>query len=223
MLWSDWANLLLRWLHLFAGILWIGQTLALHVDGPPASRTRSRTPAASSTWSTAAASTSSRSGPASRRCRRRSTGSSGRRRSPGRAGIALLVVVYYMGGLLQEPDAELSQTAAIAIGLALLPGWLDLYDTLWRFVPARVATPISFAAHRRPRLGARPRVLGARRLHARRRGARHDHGGQRLAADHSRPARDGRGDPRRPRRPTSRSARAPRSARSTTRSSWCRS
>ena len=26
MLWSDWANLLLRWLHLFAGILWIGQT-----------------------------------------------------------------------------------------------------------------------------------------------------------------------------------------------------
>ena len=23
---SDWANLLLRWLHLFSGILWIGQT-----------------------------------------------------------------------------------------------------------------------------------------------------------------------------------------------------
>ena len=59
-------------------------------------------------------------------------------------GLSLLVVVYYMGGLLQEPDAELSQGAAIGIGLALLPlAWL-VYDTLWRLVPGSVATPVCF-------------------------------------------------------------------------------
>ena len=60
-------------------------------------------------------------------------------------GMALLVVVYYMGGLLQEPAAELSQGAAIAIGLALLPVAWIVYDTLWRFVPTPVAAPVSFA------------------------------------------------------------------------------
>jgi uncharacterized membrane protein len=60
-------------------------------------------------------------------------------------GIALLVVVYYMGGLLQEPDAELSAGAAMVTGLGLLPVAWVVYDTLWRFVPARLAVPISFA------------------------------------------------------------------------------
>jgi uncharacterized membrane protein len=59
-------------------------------------------------------------------------------------GIALLVVVYYMGGLLQEPDAELSAGAAMATGLALLPVAWIVYDTLWRFAPARFATPVAF-------------------------------------------------------------------------------
>jgi uncharacterized membrane protein len=59
-------------------------------------------------------------------------------------GMALLVVVYYRGGLLQEPDAELGLGAAIAIGLALLPAAWLVYDTLWRFVPTRVATPACF-------------------------------------------------------------------------------
>jgi uncharacterized membrane protein len=140
---SDWANLLLRWLHLFAGILWIGQTwlfmwldrrledalenpggqlYMVHsggfyvVEKRPGLETMPKT-LHSFKWEAAVTWAS---------------------------GLALLVVVYYMGGLLQEPDAELPQWAAIAIGLALLPiGWI-VYDSLWRFVPPRVATPISW-------------------------------------------------------------------------------
>jgi uncharacterized membrane protein len=140
---SDWANLLLRWLHLFSGILWIGQTwLFMWLD-------RRLDDAAEN--------------PGGQLYMVHSGGFYVVEKRPGLAsmpktlhwfkweaaltwatGMALLVVVYYVGGLLQEPDAELSAGAAIAIGLALLPlAWL-VYDTLWRFVPAFVATPLSF-------------------------------------------------------------------------------
>jgi uncharacterized membrane protein len=140
---SDWANLLLRWLHLFAGILWIGQTwLFMWLDRRLEDALEN---------------------PGGQLYMVHSGGFYVVEKRPGLAsmpktlhwfkweaavtwasGLALLVVVYYMGGLLQEPDAELPQWAAIAIGLALLPvGWI-VYDTLWRFVPTRVATPISW-------------------------------------------------------------------------------
>jgi len=139
----DWTNLLLRWLHLFVGILWIGQTwLFMWLD-------RRLEDAAEN--------------PGGELYMVHSGGFYVVEKRPGLAsmpktlhwfkweaaltwatGMALLVVVYYMGGLLQEPDAELSQGAAIGIGLALLPvAWL-VYDTLWRFVPLRVAAPVSF-------------------------------------------------------------------------------
>jgi uncharacterized membrane protein len=140
---SDWANLLLRWLHLFAGILWIGQTwLFMWLDRRLEDALEN---------------------PGGQLYMVHSGGFYVVEKRPGLAsmpktlhwfkweaavtwasGLALLVVVYYMGGLLQEPDAELPQWSAIAIGLALLPvGWV-VYDTLWRFVPTRVATPISW-------------------------------------------------------------------------------
>ena len=139
----DWANLLLRWLHLFSGILWIGQTwLFMWLD-------RRLEDAAEN--------------PGGQLYMVHSGGFYVVEKRPGLAsmpktlhwfkweaaltwatGMALLVVVYYMGGLMQEPDAELSAGAAIAIGLALLPlAWI-VYDTLWRFVPGLFATPVSF-------------------------------------------------------------------------------
>lgn len=144
MLFSDWANLLLRWLHIFAGILWIGQTwLFMWMD-------RHLEDAAEN--------------PDGQLYMVHSGGFYVVEKRPALAslpktlhwfkweaaltwatGLALLVVVYYLGGLLQEPDAELSQTAAIAIGLALLPVAWIVYDTLWRFVPTPVAAPASFA------------------------------------------------------------------------------
>jgi len=139
----DWANLLLRWLHLFAGILWIGQTwLFMWLDRRIEDAVEN---------------------PGGQVFMVHSGGFYVVEKHPGLAampktlhwfkweaaltwatGIALLVVVYYMGGLLQEPDAELSSGAAIAIGLALLPAAWIVYDTLWRFVPTRVAAPVSF-------------------------------------------------------------------------------
>ena len=144
MLWSDWANLLLRWLHIFAGILWIGQTwLFMWLDRRLEDAVEN---------------------PGGQLFMVHSGGFYVVEKRPGLAsmpktlhwfkweaaltwatGIALLVVVYYLGGLLQEPDAELSQGAAIAIGLALLPVAWIVYDTLWRFAPTPVAAPVSFA------------------------------------------------------------------------------
>jgi uncharacterized membrane protein len=139
----DWANLLLRWLHLFSGILWIGQTwLFMWLDRRLEDAVEN---------------------PGGQLYMVHSGGFYVVEKRPGlvsmpktlhwfkweaaltwATGIALLVVVYYMGGLLQEPDAELSAGAAIGIGLGLLPVAWVVYDTLWRFVPTRVATPMSF-------------------------------------------------------------------------------
>ncbi len=141
---TDWANLLLRWLHIFAGILWIGQTwLFMWMDRHLEDALEN---------------------PGGQLHMVHSGGFYVLEKKPGLAqmpktlhwfkweaaltwatGLALLVVVYYMGGLLQEPDAELSQGKAIAIGLLLLPVAWKLYDTLWLFVPTRIGAPVCFA------------------------------------------------------------------------------
>lgn len=143
MTWLEWTNLLLRWLHVFVGILWIGQTwLFMWLDRRLEDALEN---------------------PGGQLFMVHSGGFYVVEKRPGLAampktlhwfkweaaltwatGLALLVVVYYMGGLLQEYDAALSLGAAVAIGLALLPlSWL-VYDTLWRLVPTRVATAASF-------------------------------------------------------------------------------
>ena len=140
----DWTNLLLRWLHVFLGILWIGQTwLFMWLDRHLEDATEN---------------------PGGELYMVHSGGFYVVEKRPGltamphtlhwfkweaaltwATGLALLVVAYYVGGLLQDYDAELSPWAAIAIGLALLPlGWI-VYDTLWRFVSTPVAAPVSFA------------------------------------------------------------------------------
>jgi len=140
----DWTNLLLRWLHVFLGILWIGQTwLFMFLDRRLEDATEN---------------------PGGQLFLVHSGGFYVVEKRPGLAqmpktlhwfkweaaltwatGLALLAVVYYMGGLLQDYDAELDPSAAIAIGLALLPlAWI-VYDTLWRFVQTPVAAPVSFA------------------------------------------------------------------------------
>ena len=59
------------------------------------------------------------------------------------SGVALLIVVYYVGGraLLTDPvRASLTPTIALAVALgSLVGGWL-VYDLLWRFIAPRSAT-----------------------------------------------------------------------------------
>jgi uncharacterized membrane protein len=63
------------------------------------------------------------------------------------SGICLLVIVYYMGGAAYMVDpnvASISAGAAIAIGVGVLVGGWLVYDTLWRS-PIGKNTPLAFA------------------------------------------------------------------------------
>ncbi len=145
--WSEWANLLLRWLHVFAGILWIGQTwLFMWMD-------RRLEDAAEN--------------PGGQLFMVHSGGFYVVEKRPGLValphtlhwfkweaaltwltGLLLLAVVYYHGGLLLEPESRLSTAAAVTLGLVLLPASWLVYDTLWRAVQGKadlVGAAVSFA------------------------------------------------------------------------------
>jgi len=150
---SDWVNLLLRWTHFIAGIAWIGSSfyfiwLDRAMGVPPAPRPD----VDGDLWM---------------------VHSGGfyqvekRRPGPGQvppvlhwfkwealltwvSGIALLVLVYYLGGayLLDPAVSRIGRGAATALGIGLLViGWL-IYDTLWHSPLAahpRIAAAISLA------------------------------------------------------------------------------
>ena len=153
---GDWANLLIRWTHFIAGIAWIGSSFyfiwldrSLTIPPPPGAAPSVE----GSLWM---------------------VHSGGfyqvekRRIGPGEmpavlhwfkwealitwvSGIALLVLVYYLGGaayLLDPGTARVGRGTAVAAGIALLVvGWV-VYDGLWRSPlakPRGMAAGISFA------------------------------------------------------------------------------
>jgi uncharacterized membrane protein len=63
-------------------------------------------------------------------------------------GIALLLLVYYRGGLLVAGDSAVSSSTAMSVGLLLLPlAWI-VYDQLWQSLAGRAdaaGIAISFA------------------------------------------------------------------------------
>lgn len=65
------------------------------------------------------------------------------------SGFVLLSIVYYMGGLMVEADAELSETAAVAVSLGLLVfGWI-IYRLLWLSPLGKMkssAPPLAFSS-----------------------------------------------------------------------------
>ena len=150
---NDWVNLVLRWTHFIAGIAWIGSSfyfiwLDRALGAPPAPRPGVE----GDLWM---------------------VHSGGfyqvekRRPAPGEvppvlhwfkwealltwvSGIALLILVYYLGGayLLDPAVSRIGRGTATALGIGLLViGWL-IYDALWRSPLAehpRIATAISLA------------------------------------------------------------------------------
>lgn len=137
---TDWLHLFVRWLHVFAGILWVGQTYfftwldariheegdvwLIHsggfyvVDRQQVPTLRPKTLhwfrwEALATWL---------------------------------SGMALLVLVYYAGGmLLDSSDISLGLGISVSLG-SLVAGWF-VYDALWRSSIARnerLATTVSF-------------------------------------------------------------------------------
>jgi uncharacterized membrane protein len=129
----EWLNLAVRWFHVFAGIMWVGQTYYFTwLDGQ---FTRMEKAAASEekspqVWMV-------HSGGFYTVEKKKSLGvSAGQVRwfrwealMTWLGGIVLLILVYYLGSGLVDPDvADISKTAGIAIGLgSIIAGWL-IYD-----------------------------------------------------------------------------------------------
>ncbi len=134
---GEWANLLLRWIHLIAGIGWIGSSFYfIWLDRALSAPVRPRPGVEGELWM---------------------VHSGGfyqvekRRIGPGDlpavlhwfkwealltwiSGIALLVLIYYLGDayLLDPSVSRIGRGTATALGLGLLViGWI-VYDTLWR-------------------------------------------------------------------------------------------
>ena len=132
---SEWLNLIVRWFHVIAGISWIGQTylfnrLDRHMTGAAAG-----TPEGTSgqlwmvhgggfyrveaqkvpkpipedllwfKWESALTWIS---------------------------GLLLLIIVYYMGGLMVEPESSISATTATLCGVGAIVAGVAVYNILWR-------------------------------------------------------------------------------------------
>ncbi|HUA15959.1 MAG TPA: urate hydroxylase PuuD [Verrucomicrobiae bacterium] len=129
----EWLNLGFRWFHVFAGIMWVGQTYYFTwLDGQ-----FSRMEKESAAQGTAPAVWMVHSGGFYAVQKEKSLGvSAGQVRwfrwealMTWVGGMGLLILVYYMGSGLIDPDvADIPKAAGIAIGLAsLAAGWI-VYD-----------------------------------------------------------------------------------------------
>jgi uncharacterized membrane protein len=198
---SEWLNLIGRWVHVFAGILWIGQTYFftwldhnLHAgEGDSVWMVHSGGFYAVGKRTTLGVS------PASVRWFRWEAAITWL------SGMFLLVLVYYFGGLLLEADSKLSLGTAIAIGVAVLVvGWL-LYDFIWLSPLARpegAAVALCFVLMAGAVYGL-THVFSGRAAYMHVGAARHGDGGQCLDAHPAGPAPDDcRGGGRENARPT---------------------
>jgi uncharacterized membrane protein len=133
---SEWLNLALRWIHVFAGIMWVGTTYYFTwLDARLSEEEKAvvNTGNAAQIWMVHSGGfyvVEKRKVPdlLSRTLHwfRWEAGTTWL------SGFALLVVVYYLGGgaLIDEDVRELSLTAAVGLGIAVLvAGWL-VYDLL---------------------------------------------------------------------------------------------
>jgi len=132
---SEWLNLIVRWFHVIAGVMWIGQTFLFN-------------------WlekRLALASSASEDPNVSGKLWMVHGGGFyllEKQKTPKEmprelywfkyeslltwvSGFLLLFIVYYYGGLMLEPDSELSDLTGVLIGLGTLVGGWILYNLIW--------------------------------------------------------------------------------------------
>ena len=166
---NEWLNVIFRWAHLVAGVMWIGHLWFFNFVNAQLAKTYdpdSRKKVlpelmpralywfrwgAAYTWVT---------------------------------GILLLFLVYWFGGAMVNPEQTMGPHAAGGIGLVLIIVGFVIYDMLWKAMKNETAgTVISFVL---------VAVFASGDVHPRRRPVRHDHGGERLDADLAVAAKDHR-------------------------------
>ena len=136
---KDWINVVLRWVHIMAGIMWVGQTYLFNwMENRFAESLDANTPKNSggNLWMVHGGGfyfTEKQKKPV---------------KMPQTlhwfkwesfftwlSGFLLLVLVYYMGGLMLAPDSEMSELAAAGIGLGTLIVGTIAYNILWYHTP----------------------------------------------------------------------------------------
>ncbi|MBI4483449.1 MAG: urate hydroxylase PuuD [Acidobacteria bacterium] len=133
---SEWLNLGVRWVHVFAGILWIGQTYFFTwLDGRLGAAERDKQDGGpAKVWLVHSGgfyvvekhALSQFLPPRLRWFRWEAA-------ITWLSGMVLLVLVYYLGGALVDSDvAEISVGAGVGIGVALLVGGWFVYDLIWQ-------------------------------------------------------------------------------------------
>ena len=148
---SEWLNLILRWVHVFAGIMWIGTTYYFTwLDA----RLTEEEKAVANTGNTAQV-WMVHSGGFYVVEKRKMPDLLSRKLHWFRwealvtwlAGMALLVLVYYSGSGLVDPDvADISKRSGIAIGLgAIVAGWV-IYDAAVRSALSKSPMPFAICA-----------------------------------------------------------------------------
>jgi uncharacterized membrane protein len=133
---AELANLLLRWFHVFAGILWIGQTwlftwLDLRFENAEENPGGRVYMVHSGGFYVVEKKKALDAMPKTLHWFKWEAGLTWL------SGLLLLILVYDLGGLIVPGDSSLDSNAAALLGLAALPVAWIVYDTLWRAVAGR--------------------------------------------------------------------------------------
>ena len=140
--WYEWLNILVRWAHVFAGILWIGTTYYFTwLDGQFHTLANSKDSGAGdkNIWMVHSGGfyvVSKQSKPALLTTKLHWF--KWEAAITWLSGMALLVIVYYAGGMLV--DAMYGETTSILLGLGMIAAAWLVYDTLWNSPIAKNAT-----------------------------------------------------------------------------------
>ena len=107
-------------------------------------------------------------------------------------GILMLGTVYHMGGAMVEPDQDKGLAAGAGFGI-LIVAWV-IYDILWKQMAKSemAGIAISFVLITATAFGLSMVMSRSRALHPHRLHLRHHHGRERLDADLAEPAQDHR-------------------------------